>query len=88
MKLKCLPPELLHQRQGLASHFTCRRNQEPCLIFVVFLFDFSFFFPVFLKKKIYLSIVCKYTVADLRHTRRGQQISLWMVVSHHVVAGI
>jgi hypothetical protein len=33
-------------------------------------------------------IICKYTVADFRHTRRGHQISLPMVVSHHVVAGI
>jgi hypothetical protein len=30
----------------------------------------------------------KYTVADFRHRRRGHQISLQMVVSHHVVAGI
>jgi hypothetical protein len=30
----------------------------------------------------------KYTVADFRHTRRGCPISLWVVVSHHVVAGI
>jgi Na+(H+)/acetate symporter ActP len=33
-------------------------------------------------------IIRKYTVADFRHTRRGHQISLQMVVSHHVVAGI
>jgi hypothetical protein len=37
--------------------------------------------------KIYLSIICKYTVAVLRRTRRGHQISLRVVVSHHVVAG-
>jgi hypothetical protein len=37
-------------------------------------------------KKIF--IICKYTVAVFRHSRRGSQISLWMVVSHHVVAGI
>jgi hypothetical protein len=43
---------------------------------------------LFKKKKIYLFIICKYTVAVLRHSRRGSQISLWMVVSHHVVAGI
>jgi hypothetical protein len=43
---------------------------------------FFFFF------KIYLFIICKYTVAVFRHTRRGRQISLWVVVSHHVVAGI
>jgi hypothetical protein len=33
-------------------------------------------------------IICKYTVAVFRHSRRGSQISLQMVVSHHVVAGI
>jgi hypothetical protein len=32
--------------------------------------------------------ICKYTVAVFRHTRRGSQMSLRMVVSHHVVAGI
>jgi hypothetical protein len=29
----------------------------------------------------------EYTVAVFRHTRRGHQIPLQMVVSHHVVAG-
>jgi hypothetical protein len=33
-------------------------------------------------------IICKYTRAGFSHTRRGHQISLRMVVSHHVVAGI
>ena len=37
---------------------------------------------------IYLFIyVYEYTVAVFRHTRRGHQIPLHMVVSHHVVAG-
>jgi hypothetical protein len=35
-----------------------------------------------------LFIISKYTVDVFRHTRRGSQISLQMVVSHHVVAGI
>jgi hypothetical protein len=48
-----------------------------------FLFSFLFFF-----NKIYLFIICKYTVAVFRHSSRESQISLWMVVSHHVVAGI
>jgi hypothetical protein len=47
----------------------------------------SFFFFFFFLK-IYLFIICKYTVAVFRHTRRGSQISLRVVVSHHVVAGI
>jgi hypothetical protein len=37
---------------------------------------------------IYLFIICKYTVAVLRHSRGGSQILFRMVVSHHVVAGI
>ena len=41
----------------------------------------------FKKKKIYLLYVSKYTVAVFRHTRRGRQFSLQMVVIHHVVAG-
>jgi hypothetical protein len=44
----------------------------------------SFFFFFF---KIYLLYV-KYTVAVFRRTRRGHRISLRVVVSHHVVAGI
>jgi hypothetical protein len=39
-------------------------------------------------KKIYLFIVCESTVAVFRHTRRGHPISLQIVVSHYVVAGI
>jgi hypothetical protein len=31
--------------------------------------------------------VCEYTVAVFRHIRKGHQISLQMVLSHHVVAG-
>jgi len=41
---------------------------------------------VFFFKKIYL--LYEYTVAISRHTRRGHQVSLQMVVSHRVVAGI
>jgi hypothetical protein len=37
--------------------------------------------------KIYLFIICKYTVAVFRHSRRGHRIILQMVVSHHVVTG-
>jgi hypothetical protein len=33
-------------------------------------------------------IINKYTVAVFRHTKRGHQISLQVVVSHHMVAGI
>jgi hypothetical protein len=44
--------------------------------------------PPHLFIKIYLFIIYKYTVAVFRHTRKGHQISLRMVVSHYVVAGI
>ena len=42
-------------------------------------------FQVFFK---HLFIIYKYTVAIFRHTRRGHQISLQMVMSHHVTADI
>jgi hypothetical protein len=51
--------------------------------FFLSFFFFKFFF--FLRFIYYLS---KSTVAVFRHSRRGSQISLRMVVSHHVVAGI
>jgi hypothetical protein len=44
--------------------------------------------PCLLQPKDLFIIIYKYTVADFRHTRRGCQISLQVVVSHHVVAGI
>ena len=44
--------------------------------------------PCLLQPKDLFIILHKYTVADFRRTRRGRQISLWVVVSHHVVAGI
>jgi hypothetical protein len=47
----------------------------PCEEFILFVLFFFFF-------KIYLFIICKYTVAVFRHTRRGSQISSSMVVSH------
>ena len=48
---------------------------------VIFFIYYAFFKDLFI-------IICKYTVAVFRHTRRGSQILLQMVVSHHVVAGI
>jgi hypothetical protein len=41
----------------------------------------------FLKKYLFI-IIHKDIIADVRRTRRGCQISLRVVVSHHVVAGI
>jgi len=42
---------------------------------------------IFFLRFIYFN-VCEYTVTLFRHTRRGHQFSLQMVVSYHVVAGI
>jgi hypothetical protein len=44
--------------------------------------------PCLLWPKDLFIIIHKYTVADFRCTRRGWQISLRVVVSHHVVAGM
>jgi hypothetical protein len=41
-------------------------------------------FYFFLIKDLFI-IIRKYTVAVFICTRRGHQISLWVVVSHHVV---
>jgi hypothetical protein len=35
--------------------------------------------------EIYLFHVCEYTIAVIRHSRRGHDTPLQMVVSHHVV---
>jgi hypothetical protein len=60
------------------------RGQDAQLLtlFLFFVYKVRFFFP-----KIYL-LFLKYTVAGFRAPIRGSQISLQMVVSHHVVAGI
>jgi hypothetical protein len=65
------------------------------LFFSLFFFFCYFFYFVVVVLKIYLFyftllfkdlfILCKYTVAIFRHSRRGSQILLQMVVSHHVV---
>jgi hypothetical protein len=44
------------------------------------------FLSSFFKKDLFIYFM--YTIALFRHTRRGHQISLQIVVSHHVVAGI
>jgi hypothetical protein len=49
--------------------------------------DLVLCFHLFFFKDLFI-VICKYTVAVFRHTRRGCQISLLMVVSHHMVAGI
>jgi hypothetical protein len=59
------------------------RNHSLMMSF--YLEETVFYIKNFLKD---LFIICKYTIAVFRHTRRGHQISIWMVVSHHVVAGI
>jgi hypothetical protein len=55
-----------------------RAKVERCSSLIFYLF---YFFRI-----IYLFYVYEYTVTVFRHTRRGHQIPLEMVVSHHVVA--
>jgi hypothetical protein len=69
--------------QALALDNQASAKEFPGEMTEMVLFWIFFFFL-----KIYLSIICKYIVAVFRHSRRGIQISLRMVVSHHVVAGI
>ena len=59
-----------------------------CWFFGVFLVFFFFFGKdLFIYLFIYLFYAYKYTNIDLfRHTRRGHQTPLQMVVSHHAVA--
>jgi hypothetical protein len=45
-----------------------------------------FLFRLFFLKDLF--IIYKYTIAIFRHSRKGSQILLQMVVSHHKVAGI
>jgi hypothetical protein len=71
-------PSSVSQVLGLKVCATTHPQQNILLFF----FSFFFFF------KDLFSIICKYTVAVFRHTRRGSQILLRMAVSHHVVAGI
>jgi hypothetical protein len=61
---------------GFGGGFSRRWQQQELLLPSFFFFKYLFI------------VICKYTVAVFRHTRRGRQISLRMVVSHHVVAGI
>jgi hypothetical protein len=73
------------------KHWALSPATGPCLQplgLVSSPFFFFFFFFFFKDLFIYLFIICKYTVAVFRRTRRGHQISLRVVVSHHVVAGI
>jgi hypothetical protein len=65
----------------MPSASACGRKQKG-----KFFSFFLFFLKIYLF--IYLFIICKFTVAVFRHSRRGHQISLRMVMSHHVVAGI
>jgi hypothetical protein len=67
-------PQASHGRKKELTSTSCSlSNRDDCSFFIF---------------QIYLFIICKYTLAVFRHTRRGRQISLRMVVSHHVVAGI
>jgi hypothetical protein len=51
----------------------------------VCLFGIAFLIVFFFLR--FILFMFEYTVTVFRRTRRGHQISLQMVVSHHVVAG-
>jgi hypothetical protein len=74
------------QRETLCQTKTNKQCGSDALQGVLAISSLALKFFFFLK--IYSFIICKYTVAVFRHSRRGRQISLQMVVSHHVVAGI
>jgi hypothetical protein len=59
-----------------------------CVYVAVFIWRPDVNINVFFQRFIQLFYSYVYTVAVFRHTRRGHQIPLQMVVSHHVVAGI
>jgi hypothetical protein len=66
---------------GLYDHnwlYTGLKNETPSLRLIR---------KTLLTKDLFI-IISKYTVAVFRRTRRGRQISLQVVSSHHVVAGI
>jgi hypothetical protein len=65
---------------------TPRIKSQPEQGFLFFKIDLFIYLFIYLFI-FYLFNVCEYTVALFRHTRRGHQIPLQMVVSHHVVAG-
>ena len=67
----------LHVVVGNWIFRTSARSGQPCWLSLCSL-----------RPKDLFIIICKYTVAVFRRTRRGHQISLRVVVSHHVVAGI
>jgi hypothetical protein len=85
-------PDSLHGHQECRwyTHIQCRQNTHAGKIIFKIKSDIltinSYYF-LFFKKDLFI-IMSKYTVAVFRHSRRGRQISLQMVVSHHVVAGI
>ena len=58
---------------------------EPSFLYVAQIFHCMVSFFLFFN--IYLFSVYEYTVAVFRHPRRVHQISLQMVVSHHMVDG-
>jgi hypothetical protein len=64
------------------------RDQRPVHFFTSWTQLLHLSLSLFFFFKIYLFIICKYTVAVFRCTRRGHQISLQVVVNHHAVAGI
>ena len=98
----CAPPHVAERSEFAPMLLSICLYRVTCfyhmwlVLSVVYFTPWPFFLFLFLKIlfilcfifKIYLFIICKYAVAVFRHSRRGNQILLWVVVSHYVVAGI
>jgi hypothetical protein len=89
-KIIRLPPPLTSSQpwvQELLIDESVHWDQASGLCILISCCSFVLF-KMFVCLFVYLFNVCEYTVAVFRHTRRWHQISLQMVVSHHVVDGI
>jgi hypothetical protein len=68
---------------GCLKRYVKEREVE-LILSPVFMLGISCILSNFFKIYFY---VYEYTIVIFRHTRRGRQITLKMVLSHHVVAG-
>jgi hypothetical protein len=78
----------INLRLAWCTTVTVDQPKCVCVCVCIYIYIYIYTLKLFFKRFIYLFIICKYTVAVFRRTRRGHQISLRVVVSHHVVAGI
>jgi hypothetical protein len=77
-----LPPECWDQRHLPPSPALADLSFYFILFYFILFYFILFYFLRFIYSFMYVS-----TMSFFRHTRRGHQIPLQIVVSHHVVAG-